>query len=347
MMGSVEAEKYCLKWNDFTLNLSSAFNELRDDEDFFDITLLTEESEIRCHKLILGACSPHFRAIIKRLSAIQNPAIYLRGVRHEDIKNILEFMYLGEVSVSQADLDSFLSVAQDLCIKGLTQQDSSSSQNRSQSSTPSGGTQHRFKRELNPVTQPSNTFQNQQGGGPPPTKKPRQNLPNKNGDNAGASSSGASPIIPQTKREPKPEIHEEIEVLDDDDPSQLEVEEYEDYYDDPGPSGSGANAGAGGDLEDDSQGYFEDNSNSGQGAELGLVNLADGTAMCLRCNKSFSSPAQAKIHFKEVHATDKNDRKFPCAICHKSFAVKRYLNNHIRSQHGLTPKLLQQNYVPS
>ena len=133
MMGSAEAEKYCLKWNDFTLNLSSAFNELRDDEDFFDITLLTEESEIRCHKLILGACSPHFRAIIKRLSAIQNPAIYLRGVRHEDIKNILEFMYLGEVSVSQADLDSFLSVAQDLCIKGLTQQDSSSSQNRSQS----------------------------------------------------------------------------------------------------------------------------------------------------------------------------------------------------------------------
>ena len=93
MMGSVEAEKYCLKWNDFTLNLSSAFNELRDDEDFFDITLLTEESEIRCHKLILGACSPHFLHMIKRLNSQLNPAIYLRDVRHEDIKNILEFMY--------------------------------------------------------------------------------------------------------------------------------------------------------------------------------------------------------------------------------------------------------------
>ena len=103
------------------------------------------------------------------------------------------------------------------------------------------------------MTQPSNTFQNQQGGGPPPTKKPRQNLPNKNGDNAGASSSGASPIIPQTKREPKPEIHEEIEVLDDDDPSQLEVEDFDEYYDTAGagPSNSGANDGS---LEDDSQG---------------------------------------------------------------------------------------------
>ena len=63
-MGAVEGEKYCLKWNDFTSNLSSAFNELRDDEDFFDVTLLTEESEIRCHKLILGACSPHFRYVL-------------------------------------------------------------------------------------------------------------------------------------------------------------------------------------------------------------------------------------------------------------------------------------------
>ena len=91
----------------------------------------------------------------------------------------------------------------------------------------------------------------------------------------------------------------------------------------------------------------EDNPNSGQGVELGLVNMQDGTAMCLRCNKSYSTPAKAKIHFKEVHATDKNDRKFPCPICQKSFAVQRYLTNHIRQKHGLTSKMLQQNYVPN
>ena len=59
--------------------------------------------------------------MIKRLNSQVNPAIYLRGVRHEDIKNILEFMYLGVVNVCQESLESFLSVAQDLCIKGLTQ----------------------------------------------------------------------------------------------------------------------------------------------------------------------------------------------------------------------------------
>ena len=80
--------------------------------------------------------------------------------------------------------------------------------------------------------------------------------------------------------------------------------------------------------------------------ELGLVNMDDGTAMCLKCHKSFSTPNQAKVHFKEIHATDKTDKKFPCAICHKSFAIKRYLNNHMRSQHGLSQSLMKRNYIP-
>ena len=70
-----------------------------------------------------------------------------------------------------------------------------------------------------------------------------------------------NPVIAQVKRESKPEeIHEEIEVLDDDDdddpgdPGQLE--EFEDYYE-AGPSGSGANPGEDGGLEDDSQGRHD------------------------------------------------------------------------------------------
>ena len=144
-MSTMDGDKYCLRWNEYSSNLSSAFNELRNDEDFFDITLITEESEIRCHKLILGACSPHFLQMIKRLNSQQNPAIYLRGVRHEDIKNILEFMYLGVVNVCQEDLDSFLSVAQDLCIKGLTQDDNYSPSASSSSRPSHQGVKRKYK----------------------------------------------------------------------------------------------------------------------------------------------------------------------------------------------------------
>ena len=141
----MDSDKYCLRWNEYPSNLSNAFNELRNDEDFFDITLITEESEIRCHKLILGACSPHFLQMIKRLNSQLNPAIYLRGVRHEDIKNILEFMYLGVVNVCQEDLESFLSVAQDLCIKGLTQNDNYSPSSSSSSHPSHQGVKRTYK----------------------------------------------------------------------------------------------------------------------------------------------------------------------------------------------------------
>ena len=34
---------------------------------------------------------------------------------------MLNFMYQGEVKVAQDELNSFLAVAEDLCVKGLTQ----------------------------------------------------------------------------------------------------------------------------------------------------------------------------------------------------------------------------------
>ena len=60
-MGSSEGEALCLKWNDYTSHLSMGFQDMRKSEDFFDVTLITEDGEIQCHKLVLGACSPHFR----------------------------------------------------------------------------------------------------------------------------------------------------------------------------------------------------------------------------------------------------------------------------------------------
>ena len=47
--------------------------------------------------------------------------IYLRGVRTGDLESVLDFMYQGEVNVAQDNLNSFLAVAEDLQIKGLTQ----------------------------------------------------------------------------------------------------------------------------------------------------------------------------------------------------------------------------------
>jgi len=119
-MGS---EKFCLRWNDFESNISGAFRELRDDKDFFDVTLACEDEQIQAHKVILSACSPFFRNILRR-NPHPSPLLYLNGVKYADILAVLNFMYHGEVNVAQEELNSFLAVAEDLKVKGLTQSQS-------------------------------------------------------------------------------------------------------------------------------------------------------------------------------------------------------------------------------
>ena len=66
-----------------------------------------------------------FKAMLKKARGqpFLQPIVFLHGVRHEDIEAILDFMYNGEVSVNQEDLRSFLTVAEDLRVRGLTQMD--------------------------------------------------------------------------------------------------------------------------------------------------------------------------------------------------------------------------------
>ena len=44
-MGS--SEKFCLKWNDFHVNIGSAFQEIRHEREFFDVTLASEDEQIQ------------------------------------------------------------------------------------------------------------------------------------------------------------------------------------------------------------------------------------------------------------------------------------------------------------
>jgi len=119
----MSAEKFCLRWNDFESNLSSAFRDLRTDKDLFDVTLSCGGESFQAHKLVLSACSDLFRDMFRRSLPLSgtHSILYLRGVHGADMKAVLDFMYHGEVSVAQEELNSFLSVAEDLKVKGLTQ----------------------------------------------------------------------------------------------------------------------------------------------------------------------------------------------------------------------------------
>jgi len=158
-MGS---EKFCLRWNDFENNISSAFKELRDDKSFFDVTLACDDEQIQAHKVILSACSPFFRNILRR-NPHQHPLLYLKGVKYSDLQSVLNFMYHGEVNVAQEELNSFLAVAEDLRIKGLTQ-------NHSENPSKSG----RKSLNLNPTVPPQQKAQPRLPDRDPHAKRPFQ-----------------------------------------------------------------------------------------------------------------------------------------------------------------------------
>ena len=116
------SDKLCLQWNDFKENVNSAFGRLREDKEFTDVTLACEDGQqIEAHKVILAASSPFFEKILQK-SKHPHPLIYLKGFQSKHFVSILDFLYFGEANVYQEDFDSFLAIAEDIELKGLTGQ---------------------------------------------------------------------------------------------------------------------------------------------------------------------------------------------------------------------------------
>ena len=113
-------EKLCLQWNDFKENITSSFKELRIDREFTDVTLACEDGlQIEAHKVVLASSSPFFMELLKK-NKHPHPLIYMRGLRSEDLVAIMDFLYFGEANVLQENLDTFLALAEELRLKGLS-----------------------------------------------------------------------------------------------------------------------------------------------------------------------------------------------------------------------------------
>ena len=117
------SEKFSLKWNDFQTTVSKSFGVLRQEKEFLDVTLVSDdETQISAHKLVLSACSGFFKSILKNNSH-SHPLLYLSGIHSTNLSLVLDYIYQGEVQIYQEHLDSFLEVAQKLKIEGLITND--------------------------------------------------------------------------------------------------------------------------------------------------------------------------------------------------------------------------------
>ncbi|XP_045496218.1 protein tramtrack, beta isoform isoform X26 [Colias croceus] len=123
-------EQFSLCWNNFHANMSAGFHGLLSRGDLVDVTLAAEGRLLQAHKLVLSVCSPYFQEMFK-MNPTQHPIVFLKDVSHSALRDLLQFMYQGEVNVKQEELATFISTAEQLQVKGLT-----GNQNE-ESSTPS------------------------------------------------------------------------------------------------------------------------------------------------------------------------------------------------------------------
>jgi len=345
-MGS---EKFCLRWNDFETNISVAFRELRDDKDFFDVTLACDDEQIQAHKVILSACSPFFRNVLRR-NPHQHPLLYLKGVKYTDLQSVLNFMYHGEVNVAQEELNSFLAVAEDLRVKGLTQNQSGGSSSRTNSTPKAQELPKARPPEREPAPPPkrprptppvaSYTHDDDDIQEVVPVKtEPREHIP----PPAPVEMYHApSPVVQQVAPPPPQPTHviapvqqtQQLQQMDD----SLQYagdESYDDYgqygaeggYDagivDPGAQD--ANKGPG-------QTFTEPEELFQFVSKDGLKIPGQPNFKCSICQKRFISRIAVRNHVESIHFPGMF--KYCCQICGKEMTSKSSLNYHVTMTHN-------------
>ena len=116
---AMHPEKYSLTWHTYSDHLKSMMRELMMNQDFSDVTLVTEDKKhIKANISILSACSPVFKDFLKK-DRHSNAIMYLRGIQFSELESIMQFIYLGEATFYEERMDEFLAVAKSLEIKKL------------------------------------------------------------------------------------------------------------------------------------------------------------------------------------------------------------------------------------
>lgn len=115
----MSGQHYCLRWNNYQNNMTSVFHQLLQNEDFVDVTLACNDVSLKAHKVVLSACSVYFQRLLLENPCTHPTIIMPPDVCSADLKFIMEFVYKGEIDVTQTELQSLLKTADQLKIKGL------------------------------------------------------------------------------------------------------------------------------------------------------------------------------------------------------------------------------------
>ncbi|XP_043642900.1 broad-complex core protein isoforms 1/2/3/4/5-like isoform X1 [Drosophila teissieri] len=104
-MAAVRGHQYfSLRWNNYQNTMTSVFQQLREDLSFVDVTLSCEHGSLKAHKVVLSACSTYFQKLLLE-NPCKHPTIILPAdIIFTDLKTIIDFVYRGEIDVTESEL---------------------------------------------------------------------------------------------------------------------------------------------------------------------------------------------------------------------------------------------------
>jgi len=310
----MSTEKFCLRWNDFEKSISSAFKDIRNNKDFFDVTLACEDEQLQAHKVILSACSPFFQNVLRRHQP-QNHQIllYLKGVSYRDMESVLSFMYHGEVNIAQEHLNNFLQVAEDLKVKGLTQENSSESQKETAKKENISNSTYKKESKIIPhrLSKSNEKFDYEDISSSNNDNdveeiveyvksEPREHLPQQSAQNR----------QPQQQMSMYNEEHQLSSMDLNEEQYQIEEEYGDDLYSD--------------------QSYM----NQQHGEGIGQQVSGELKSKCDQCDGWFHKRSMAR-HIERKHSVPIS---VSCEMCGKKFSSYINLKEHVRRDHGLSTR---------
>ncbi|XP_012270365.1 longitudinals lacking protein isoform X20 [Orussus abietinus] len=119
-------QQFCLRWNNHQSTLIQNFDTLLESGTLVDCTLAAEGKYLKAHKVVLSACSPYFEGLLSE-HYDKHPVFILKDVKFKELKAMMDYMYRGEVNISQDQLAALLKAAESLQIKGLSESKTGSS----------------------------------------------------------------------------------------------------------------------------------------------------------------------------------------------------------------------------
>ncbi|XP_043225955.1 protein bric-a-brac 2-like isoform X4 [Amphibalanus amphitrite] len=318
----MNSQKFCLKWDHFRTSVTSVFNHLRRDGELVDITLCCEGQRVKAHRMMLSACSPYFRELLKE-NPCQHPVFFLKDTSAEDLRAVIEFVYNGEVNVAQGQLASFIKTAEMLQIRGLSGEDEDGA-----AGPVSGGTPAADRRPP-PAAPP------ERPRSPPSKRRRRSGSPPESA--APAPAPAGPPPVPRSQPPPPPPPSQPDEItVSDHSPVNVKVEaDLAKTEDDPSLEAAlGRVVYNESDAEltsltaDDSLG--EAGPSGGLSAERSMQGGFSRTRLAYRCwicGQSYSRRDTLSHHLQSHRGNTS------CTVCAKQFATTSSRNRHMRMNH--------------